>query len=59
MEEWLDEVLLILQEMLENGEEIPDALFAEIANAIEEINQTEQQPIQVTPAPQEVTAFKR
>ena len=51
MEEWLNEVLLILQDMLENGEEIPDALFAEIANAIEEINQTEQAPIELPNAP--------
>ena len=46
MEEWLDEVLSILEDMLENGEDIPDALFAEISDAIEEIDQTEQRPIE-------------
>lgn len=39
MDQWLDEVLAVLLEMLENGEDIPDYLFKEIADAIEEMGQ--------------------
>lgn len=39
MDAWLDEVLSVLLQMLENGEDIPDILFKEIADAIEEMGQ--------------------
>jgi hypothetical protein len=54
MDEWLDEVLLVLLDMLEKGEEIPDALFAEIADAIEEITaaELEARPIEAAQIPQ-------
>ncbi len=35
MEPWLDEVLAILLDMLEKGEEIPDEIYAAIVDAIE------------------------
>jgi KTSC domain len=36
VDDWINEVLSVLQNMLENGEEIPDEVYAEIVSALEE-----------------------
>lgn len=53
MDEWLDEVLAILLDMLEKGEDIPDELFAEIADALEELEGVSEPQAPIAAQPQE------